>query len=425
MKAPIFIGQLELTEQITDIILPERDDGLDYCCVRLLVRMQRLPIGYALLEPDSLEAHSVASAIWRQLSSVINSLRSDRGLSVIEELSVEGITAEEELDEKLIEYPTITVVVCTKDRPRGAIATLRGLTQIHYESFEILIIDNAPSSDDTKAAVLAEFEADPRVRYIREPKPGLSCARNRGVAEAVGDIIAFTDDDVQVDPWWLDGIVRGFQQTTDVACVTGLIPTAQIENAAQLYFDSRETWGSFLSRRIFDLTGNRDESPLYPYFPGIYGAGANFAMAKLALKELGEFDEALGAGSPCGGGEDIEMFMRVILSGKRLVYEPSAIVSHVHRSDFYELSKQMSAYGSGLTAALTSIVIRVPRARLELPSRAISGLRHIFRINNRVQGEATLPSGLMRRELYGMLGGPWLYFKGRRNNRKLTGRISG
>jgi len=422
VRAPIFIAELELTEPISDISLPAREDGQAYNGVRLLVRVRHVPVGYASLRPDALDAHSIATEVWSQLSSAINTRRASRGLGALANLPIQGIPPEEGLAEELTAHPLVTVVVCTRDRPEGAIVTLRGLAALQYEPFEVVLVDNAPVTDLTEKAARAEFGNDPRVRYVREPRPGLSCARNRGVAEAAGEIVAFTDDDVRIDPWWLDGIVRGFQQTEDVACVTGLIPSAQIDNTAQLYFDRRESWGTFCDRRVFDLTRNRDDSPLYPYSAGVFGAGANFAMTRSALKEVGPFDEALGAGSPCGGGEDLDMFMRVILAGLRLVYEPSAIVSHVHRSEFSELSKQMKSYGSGCTAALTAIVVNNSRARLELPPKIVNGVIRVFRISNQVREDPVLPSasGLMAREIGGMLLGPWLYFKGRRNLRRLA-----
>jgi glycosyltransferase involved in cell wall biosynthesis len=285
---------------------------------------------------------------------------------------------------------------------------------MHYRPFEIVLVDNAPSSDATKEAVLAAYGEDPKVRYVREPRPGLSCARNRGLTEASADIVAFTDDDVTVDPWWLDGIVRGFRAAPDVACVTGMIVTAQLENSAQLYFHLREAWGAVCQRRVFDLAGNRDDSPLYPYSPGIFGAGANFAVSRVVTKEIGGFNEALGAGTLSGGGEDLEMFMRIILSGNRIVYEPAAIVSHYHRTDLAELTRQMRAYGTGNTAALTAVVLRVPQARRELPVRIVHGILRIFTLNDRVKDNPTLPQGLMGREIRGLLIGPWLYLRGRR-----------
>jgi cellulose synthase/poly-beta-1,6-N-acetylglucosamine synthase-like glycosyltransferase len=226
--------------------------------------------------------------------------------------------------------------------------------------------------------------------------------------------VAFTDDDVSVDPWWLDGIARGFRAAPGVACVTGMIKTAQLENAEQLYFHLREAWGTVCERRVFDLAGNRDDSPLYPYSGGIFGAGANFAVARAAIKEIGGFNEALGAGTPSGGGEDLEMFMRIILSGNRIVYEPAAIVAHFHRTGLAELTRQMRSYGTGNTAALAALALRCPRARRELPSRMIHGMLRVSALNDRVKGNPTLPRGLMRKEVGGLLIGPWLYLKGRR-----------
>jgi GT2 family glycosyltransferase len=414
VEAPIFIGSVELTEPVGGSEPLARPDGATWTQVRLLVRMQGIPVGYAFLPPALLDAAAVARQIWAQLGAAINARRADRGLPALFELPVSGIAPAAELVSQLTEFPLVSVVLCTRDRPAGAMVTLRGLAALRYDPFEIVVVDNAPSSDATEAAVRAEFGADPRVRYVREPRPGLSVARNCGVAAAAGQIVAFTDDDVRVDPYWLDGIVRGFRQGEEVACVTGLIPTAEIDNAAQLYFDQRATWGTGCEGRLFDLTAHRDASPLYPYSAGIYGTGANFALAATALKELGPFDEALGAGSPCGGGEDLEMFVRVILAGRTIAYEPSAIVSHVHRADLAQLSRQMVAYGSGCTAALTAIVLRHPRARLELASRLVSGVLRIFAIRDRVHGNASLPSGLMRQEFRGMLLGPWRYYRGRR-----------
>src|SRR6185437_8580535 len=67
---------------------------------------------------------------------------------------------------------------------------------------------------------------------------------------------------------------------------------------------------------------------------------------------LGEFDPLLGAGSPTRGGEDLDMFLRVILAGERLSYVPSALVWHRHRADVAALGEQIYSYGYGLGAYL-------------------------------------------------------------------------
>jgi hypothetical protein len=192
-----------------------------------------------------------------------------------------------------------------------------------------------------------------------------------------------------------------------------LIATAELENAAQLYFHLREGWGASCERRVFDLAGNRDDSPLYPYSAGVFGAGANFAVSRTALAEVGGFDEALGAGTASGGGEDLNMFMRVVLAGHRLVYEPAAVVSHVHRTDLAELARQMRAYGSGCTAALTAITLGNARARRELPLKVIAGMARMRKLSSGVRDNPALPSGLIRREVLGFLIGPLCYLRSR------------
>jgi GT2 family glycosyltransferase len=419
MQAPILIGEIELTEPIANIQLPVREDGVAYNGVQVLVRMQRIPVGYVHLTPRDLDARVISRQVWVELGAVINERRSRAGLPPLDVLPVDGIQAEQKLADEPADSPLVTVVVCTRNRPDSVLVTLRGLVRMRYRPFEVVVVDNAPSSDATKDAVQREFGTDPKIRYVREPRPGLSCARNRGLAEASADVVAFTDDDVRVDQWWLNGIVRGFRAAPEVACVTGLIATAELDNTAQLYFHLREGWGASCERRVYDLTENRDESPLYPYSAGVFGAGANFAVSRTVLKEVGGFNEALGAGTPSGGGEDLNMFMRIVLAGHSLVYEPSAVVSHVHRTDLADLSRQMRAYGSGCTAALTAITMADARARRELPPKVISGVARMLKLSSGVRDNPTLPSGLIRREVGGFFVGPWLYLKGRRNLRRL------
>jgi GT2 family glycosyltransferase len=413
MRTPILIRELELTEPMADIDLPARSDGAGYQGVRLLVRIQHIPIGYAHLTQDALAAASVADEVWRQLGDAINARRSHHGLPVLTALSVVGLAQEAALAEEVATRPFVSVVMNTRDRPDSAVATARMLAALRYSPYEIVVVDNAPSSEETRKAIEAEFGDDARLRYAREPRRGSSFAKNKGVAESSGEIIAFTDDDVVVDPWWLDGIVRGFGQADDVACVTGLIPTARLDTSAQLYFDKRQAWGTAFDRRIFDLAGHRDSSPLYPYSAGIFGAGANFAMTRAALTNLGGFDEALGAGTRCGGGEDLEIFMRTILAGHRLVYEPSAVVAHIHRANPSDLAKQMRTYGSGATAALTAVLMHHRRARRELPRKVVTGAIRLAKVGERTTDDASLPPGMLGKERRGMLLGPWLYIQTR------------
>jgi GT2 family glycosyltransferase len=420
VEAPIFVSELELTEPVTGIALPDRAADT-YTGAHLLVRVQGFPVGYAFLAPDALTPAAVCGQVWAEFGGTVNRIRSAAGLPALDALPASGIPVAGALADEPAELPFISVVVCTRNRPESVLVTLRRLVSMRYPSFEVVVVDNAPDSDATREGIAREFGADARVRYVREPRPGLSCARNRGISEAAADIIAFTDDDVRVDPWWLTGIARGFLAVPGVACVTGLIATAELESPAQLYFHLREGWGASCERRVFDLAEHRDESPLYPYSAGAFGAGANFALTRGVIKEIGGFDEALGAGSPAGGGEDLNIFTRIVLAGHRLVYEPSAVVSHVHRTELADLSRQMRAYGTGCTAALTALLLASPRARRELPLKVVRGVARMFTLTGDVRENPTLPSGLIRREMTGLLLGPLLYLKGRRRLRRSPG----
>src|SRR5690606_11927646 len=102
--------------------------------------------------------------------------------------------------------PLVTVAVCTRERPDDLTQCLRALDELDYPHLDLVVVDNAPA-DGANAAVCAAY---PRVRRIVEPRPGLNWARNRAVLEARGEIVAFTDDDVQVDASWVSEIVRTF-----------------------------------------------------------------------------------------------------------------------------------------------------------------------------------------------------------------------
>jgi GT2 family glycosyltransferase len=422
MQAPIYVSQLELTERLTDIHLPTgAAAGAAYTGVHLLVRLQRTPVGHVYLPAGRLDAAAVAANVWREIGSEINTCRARVGLQPLDRIPQAGIGVETVLDDELTEFPMVTVAVCTRDRPESVIKTLRTLAVLDYPSYEILVVDNAPSSDATMLAVREHFGDEPRVRYIREPRPGTSFARNRAIEEATADILAYADDDVTVDRWWLRGVVRGFQSAPDVVGVTGMIATAEIENDVQLYFHLRQRWGGVCERRIFDLEENRDDSPIYPYSAGIFGAGANFSISRTALKDIGGFNEALGGGAPAAGGEDLNLFMRIILSGHRLVYEPTAIVHHRHRTTVAGLTRQMRGYGSGCTASLFALALTNARARRELPIKVVLGIARIMHLRNpskEVADYPALPQGLLKLEIGGYVLGPWLYLKGVRRNRR-------
>jgi GT2 family glycosyltransferase len=312
---------------------------------------------------------------------------------------------------------SVTVVVCTRGRGQELRGCLRALAAMVNTGLDFVIVDNAPVDHHTEDAFFAEVGDDPRFRYVVEPRPGLSCARNRGLAEATGEIIAFTDDDVIVDPSWVSGLLAGFDRRPDVACVTSLVCTAALHTPAEHYFDARVSWASRCEPRVYDQTAP-DGDALYPYAPGLFGTGAGMAFRTEVIRQLGGFDEALGAGTRTGGGEDLDAFVRILLSGHALAYEPGSVVWHHHRSDLDALRRQMYFYGSGLTAFVAKHLLQ-KSTRAGLLRRIPRGVAKMISVPKTTKVAAD-PAGvptraLLIREFRGMAMGPVLYVVARRH----------
>ncbi|MDQ1387937.1 MAG: hypothetical protein QOF56_1391 [Acidobacteriaceae bacterium] len=242
-----------------------------------------------------------------------------------------------------------SVIICTRNRPavlRNCLASLRTLSP---QPHEIIVVDNDPSSNLT-ARVVADF---PEVRYIAEPRVGLSAARNAGVRNATGEIIAFTDDDVIVHPAWIGAILRGFENL-NIMALTGAVLPAELATDAQFAFQNEAfAWElGFEGYEALDFDSSFFRNTTHLGVPvWRMGAGANMAFRREAFNRVGLFDERLGAGTS-GCSEDSELWYRLLAEGYQCRYDPSAVVSHFHRSDWEGLSYQTYSYMRGHVAAL-------------------------------------------------------------------------
>jgi GT2 family glycosyltransferase len=299
---------------------------------------------------------------------------------------------------------------------------------LDYPSFDVLVVDNAPATTESRDLIAREFAGQP-VQLIEEPVAGISNARNAALRHARGELIAFTDDDVIVDPLWLRALAAGFSRRADVDVVTGLVPSVELRTPTQAYFDDRVTWSRNLQARLYATSEPPADMPLFPFAVGVYGTGANFAARRDALVALGGFDTAFGAGTPTGGGEDIDIFFRILQAGRALAAEPAAIVWHRHRSDLAALRTQSRGYGVGLGAWLAKISSE-PRTLRAALRRAPAGLSRLLarQAAGSVDAGAAglppfVPSGDLARAVSRMrwyeLGcvalGPWRFLQQRRS----------
>lgn len=301
---------------------------------------------------------------------------------------------------------SVTVVVPTLAKDiTGLCATIASLAAMDHPDVEIVVVDNR-RGDHHNDLDLGDVRG---LRVERELHPGISAARNRGIRVARGDIVLFTDDDAVVDRFWARRMSERFVADPDVVGVGGLILPLVIDTPAQLWFE--EFYGGF-SRSFrsdtFAISDVRPESPLFPFQPGRYGAGCNMGFRRRVLEEVGCFNASLGTGTPARGGEDLDMFMRLILGGKKLAFEPTALVRHRHRESWREFRRQVFGYGVGLSAAFTAMAVQHPSELVKIFRRIPAGLAELARPRNLRSPSArpSYPRVTLAWQVLGLLFGP-------------------
>jgi GT2 family glycosyltransferase len=313
--------------------------------------------------------------------------------------------------------PSVSVIVATHDRPDMLRRCLESLLRQAHQPLEIIVVDNARSSDTTERLIGRDF-ATRSVRYVREDVPGLGRAHNAGLAHARGDVLAITDDDVSVDRYWLSALLESFVQH-DAGCVTGLILPMELRTLEQSWVEQYGGFARGFDQRTFSLKSPPPGDPLFPFTPGRLGSGANMAFDRAMLESIGGFDPALGAGTKARGGDDLAAFAQTLLAGSTVVYQPDAVVYHAHHSELAALQRMAYGYGVGLGAYLASLVSTQPRLAGELVRRIPAGVRYMTRADSEKNRNirADYPRRLVAAERLGLLLGPFSYIASRREGR--------
>jgi GT2 family glycosyltransferase len=340
------ILDVDVAEPLPEVVLGEDDLG-----VALLMRRKDRPIQFSF--------HELGRGARLAPQELGQLIAETGGVALLEEAVREELVPPSPSPSPI----SLTLAVCTRARPDLLAECLRSVIAIRPQdhAFEVLVVDNDPP-DDTTERLVASL---PGVRYTREPVPGLDFARNRALADASGELVAFLDDDVVVDRGWLAGLQEALAENPDTVAVTGLVLPAELATEAQVRFERRGGFRRGFQKQRYagqTLAGN----PLYPTGAGIFGAGCNMVLRKEVVLGLGGFDEALDTGPTLPGGGDLDIFYRVVRAGHPLVYEPRMLVFHRHRRELAALRRQYWSWGEGFMAFVVKTYRTDPPQRPKL-----------------------------------------------------------
>ena len=217
----------------------------------------------------------------------------------------------------------ITVILCTYNRSQNLEKALSSVSASKVPGsviWEVLVVDN--NSSDRTREVIEDFccRYPGRFRYIFEPKQGKSHALNIGIREARGDILAFMDDDVIVEPSWLQNLTAPLHNGRWAGSGGRILPHWTCSAPNWLPSTGWYVAGPLALFDQGDEFGQLTEAPF----------GTNMAFQRDMFNKYGGFRTDLG---PCPGSEirneDTEFGRRLLTAEEKLCYEPSAVVYHL------------------------------------------------------------------------------------------------
>lgn len=212
---------------------------------------------------------------------------------------------------------SFSIVICTRNRANLLADAIKSLQNQHYpaSAYEIIVVDNA-STDNTYEIVEKMGPCcGETLRYVYEPMPGLSRARNSGLRESRYEIVGYIDDDAIADPEWLANLARAYQSLeTEVACVGGAVsllwegePPRWYSTELEPYFSSTTHLGT--KARVLPP----EESPV----------GTNLTVRRDILLHVGGFNESLTRYN-----DEVDLGSRIRRAGGVILYAPAALVQH-------------------------------------------------------------------------------------------------
>jgi GT2 family glycosyltransferase len=265
----------------------------------------------------------------------------------------------------------IAVAVATCGQPDKLARCLQALADQTLRPAETIVVDQAASEETRRIAADIDL---PSVRYLEQPRLGLSASRNLALRSASEDTLAVTDDDCVPDCGWLAAVSDALERHPNIEAVTGRVLPLGDPIPGTHAISLRD------SNVPVDYAGRQP--------PWVVGSGGNFAARISLLRACGGWDERLGVGSEGQAGEDTDLLYRLLLTGATVRYEPAAIVRHERRSLERRIATRWS-YGYGVGAMCGLWLARRDlyafRALYEYARLHLGPLLHSLRRRDRIE----------------------------------------
>jgi GT2 family glycosyltransferase len=268
-------------------------------------------------------------------------------------------------------WPKVSVIVCAYNAAETIEDCLSSLGRLTYPDFEVIVIDDG--SRDCTADVARRHAF---VRLVEIERGGLSVARNAGLACARGEIVAYTDADVRVDPEWLTHLVQPFLASDVVGAGGPNVVPADDPWMAQC-----------VARAPGGPTHVLLDDRIAEHVPG-----CNMAFRREALQAIGGFNPIF-----LRAGDDVDVCWRLQARGWSIGFQPAALVWHHHRASIRTYCRQQIGYGEGETWLMQIHPEKFVRGRVAWRGHIYSPLPFIRslsanRINAGPFGSAAFPS---------------------------------
>lgn len=303
------------------------------------------------------------------------------------------------------ELPGLTAAICTRDRPEQLARALASLAL--DPACPVLVVNNGTADSLARVPGIDRHG----VTVVHEPRRGLSMARNRALRTATTPIVGFLDDDTVVAPGWRPALQRAFHDAPEACAFCGLVEPLELDSPGAQAVEACGVMGRGHERIFAHARTPAGRSLMLPHGnTSRLGVGANLAVRRDVALQLGGFDEALGAGTPSRGGEDLEFLFRAQKAGYAAGYEPLAMLHHEHRPTLVAALEQAEGWGTGMRAYLERTGCAYPEERL--PARLLLAWLVAAHYSRRALASFLIPGfprAMLWRDLRGLRAGAARY----------------